>query len=555
MVKINLLNEMKFRFGFLTKTQTTILSAAGILAVTSGITTLLGLIKSRLLTTFFGISADLSVFYTADRIPSLIYSLFVVGVLSTVFIPIYADVLKKDENESHEVASVIINLGILFFGLFGGLAFIFTPQLINLISVGQFTPEEIQLGTNLMRIMLGAQLLLLLGSFLTSLAQTHNYFLLPSLAPIIYNLSMILGIVFLSDSYGIYGPSYGIIIGAGTYLLIQIPIIKKFNFKYKITLKIQNHYIKKILAIVPPRFLSVLINTTMGTIYNSMAILISKPSVIYLKFADQLQAFPVNLFGASIAAAALPTLSKNTNPNDPEKFKKVFITSLHQMLFFVLPCSVILLVLRVPVIRIIYGASKFPWEGTVKTAYTLAFFSLSIFSQSATLLITRAFYALKNTVTPLRTTAIFAPLNLLLCLLFIKGLNWGAWSIALAYSSTSVIETLVLLTLLGKALGGFNIKELLYPFVKMSYATVLMGICLYTPLKFLDKYVFDTTRTIQLLLITGVAGVFGLTAYLFFTKIFKVEEIQLMHKLIRKVGLGKILLETPKIETVAEIEN
>ncbi len=555
MVKLNLINEVKFRFGFLTKTQSTILSAAGILAATSGITAVLGLVKSRLLTTFFGVSTDLSVFYTADRIPTLIYSLFVVGVLSTVFIPIYADTLKKDGEDSHEVASTIINIGILFFMLFGGVAFIFAKQIIGLISVYQFSPQEILLGTNLMRLILGAQLLLLLGSFLTSLAQTHNYFLLPSLAPVVYNFSMILGTIFLSKNYGIYGPTYGILLGSLAYLAIQMPIIRKIDFKYSPKIITSSYYVKKIFAITPPRFINVLINTSMATIYNSLAILISKPSVIYLKFADQLQSFPISLFGASIAAAALPTFSKNANPNDSEKFKKVFITSLHQMLFFVLPCSVILLVLRVPVIRIIYGASKFPWESTVKTAYVLAFFSISIFSQCTTLLISRAFYALKNTTTPLKTTAVFAPLNLLLCLGFINLLNWGAWSIAFAYSITSIIETLVLLALLGKTLGGFNIKELLYPFVKMSYASLFMGISLYIPLKILDIFVFDTTKTLQLLGTTGVAGIFGLGAYLLFTKLLKVEEIQLMHKLIRKAGFGKSLLESPKVSMVTEIEN
>ena len=553
MVKFNLMNDIKFRLGFLTKAQSTIISAAGILAITSGATALLGLIKSRLLTSFFGVSTDLSVFYTADRIPTLIYSLFVIGVLSTVFIPIYSDSLKNAEENANKIASTIINFGMLFFVIFGGFAFIYARRIIEVISVYQFTPTEVTLGTNLMRIILLAQFFLLLGSFLTSLAQTHNLFLLPSLAPVIYNLSMILGIILLSEKLGIYGPTFGILIGALIYLLVQTPIIKKIKFEYKFTIQTKDEYIKKIISIIPPRFINVLINTSMATIYNSLAIMISKPSVIHLKFADQLQSFPISLFGASIASAALPTLSKNTK--DPEKFKKIFVTSLHQMLFFVLPCSVILLVLRVPVIRIVYGASKFPWESTVKTSYVLAFFSISMFSQCATLLVTRAFYALKDTITPLKTTGIFAPLNLVFCLIFINFWGWGTWSLAFAYSVTSILEMLLLLFLLGKRLGGFNIKELLYPFVKMSYASFFMGISLYIPLKLLDKFVFDTTKTMQLLAITGIASLLGMLAYLIFTKLFKVEEIQLMHQLIKKAGFKKALWESSKVTTVTEIEN
>lgn len=555
MVKSGIFGKVKFKFGFLTKAQSSILSAAGILAVTSGLSAVLGLAKNRLLTSYFGISPELSVFYTADKVPSLIYALFVVGVLSTVFIPIYAGALKRDKAEADKIASAMINFGSLFFILLGSLVFCFSRQIFNLISAFQYSPAEVDLGVSMMRVILLAQILLLWGSFLTSMAQTHGYFLLSSMAPVVYNLGMILGIVFFNQKCGIQSATWGVLGGAMAYFLMQTPIIKKIDLKYSFSWNINSSPMKKAFSSVPPRFLNVLITSSTGVIYNSLALLVSKSSVIYLKFADQLQSFPVTFFALSIASATLPVLSKNADSLENERFKKIFLTSLHQMLFFVLPCSVILLVLRVPVIRIVYGAAKFPWEGTLVTSYILAFFSLSIFSQSISLLSTRAFYALGDTKTPLKTSLFFAPLNLGLCYVLIAILQWGSWSISLAYSATSILESAVLIFLLGKRLWGFDVKSLLYPFVKMSYASVFMGISLYLPLKILDKFVFDTTRTIQLLATVEVAGALGMGAYLFFTRLFRVEEVWLMTDILRKFGIKKGLKEAPKISIPASPQN
>jgi putative peptidoglycan lipid II flippase len=191
-------------------------------------------------------------------------------------------------------------------------------------------------------------------------------------------------------------------------------------------------------------------------------------------------------------------------------------------------------------VRIVYGVSNFPWEATVKTSYALAFFSISIFSQSAVYLLTRAFYALKDTRTPVIISSITIVINILLSLLFIEVYHFGVWSIAFSYSITSIIDALAMLVLLSKKLGGFELKSIIVPFTKMSYAGVLMGISLYIPLKLLDQSVFDTTRTINLLALTAIAGTLGMATYLFFTKWFKVGEIQMFYKLFRKLNITEI---------------
>jgi putative peptidoglycan lipid II flippase len=387
--------------------------------------------------------------------------------------------------------------------------------------------------------MIVSQLILVFGSLATSVLQSFKYFVIPALAPVFYNLGMIAGIMFFSNTYGIYGPAIGVMLGAVLHFGIQLPTISLTGFKYLFTINLSDRGLKKVYSLVPPRILSVLMANLVGTINNSLAILISAPSVVFLRFAVQLQTLPVNLFGLSIASASLPTLSEESDRDQLKQFKRTFLTSFHQMMYFVIPFSVILLVLRIPVVRIVYGVSNFPWEATVKTAYVLAFFSLSIFAQSSNYLTTRAFYALKDTVTPVKVSLFTIFLNVLLSLFFVLYLGLGVWAVALSFTITSFIDMSLLLYLLDKKVDGFDLKKLIIPFTKISYAAVMMGITLYVPLKLLDRVVFDTTRTLNLLILTGIAGVSGMATYLFLTWLFKVEEIQLIYKLAKKIRLRK----------------
>ncbi|HSX39761.1 MAG TPA: murein biosynthesis integral membrane protein MurJ [Candidatus Saccharimonadales bacterium] len=538
MVKSTLKNGTNFLFN----TQNTIISAAFILAFATGLNAVLGLVKNRLLTHYFGVSDQLGVFYTADRIPSLIYSTLVVGALSTVFIPVFNGHYKKSPSTAWHTASSMITATLIFFLILGGIIFAGAPLVMEILSVGKFTPDQVTLGANLMRIMLVGQFILIFSSFLTSLLQSFKYFIIPALAPILYSFGMILGTILLSDRYGIYGPAIGVIIGAFFHMFIQIPLLKKIGYKYTLSLDFRDKGLREIYKLVPPRITSVILANTIATVNNSFAILVSTSSVIFLKFANQLQFFPVSLFGLSISAAALPTFSLESGDDDHEKFKKTFITSLHQMLFLVMPASVILFVLRVPVVRLVYGSANFPWEATLQTAYALGFFSISIFAQSAIYLLNRAFFAFRDTTTPVKISLVTICINIGLSLFFVNYLKWGVWSLAFSYSITSFMDTIVLLYFLSKKLGGFDLEKLLGPFTKISYASVFMGISLYLPLKLLDITVFDTSRTINLILLTGIACVAGGFSYLFFTKVFKVEEVQLLYKL-----LGKLQLRTKPV--------
>ena len=527
----------KTNFGSLfDKTQKTILSAAFILAVSSGVNAFLGFLKGRLLASYFGISSDLTVFYTADRIPNLVYSVLIVGAVSTVFIPIFTSLVKKDKEEAYKTASSIINATFLFFIIIGTLVFIFAPQIIEVLALGKFSPEQVDLGSKLMRIMIGSQLLLVAGSLTTSVLQSLNYFLIPAIAPVAYNMGMILGVIFLSSRFGIYGPAIGVLVGSIMHFCVQIPLLKRTGFKLSFSLNFKNKDFRKMFSLIPPRILSVILANLIQTVNNSLAILVSQPSVVYLKFALQLQTFPVSFCGLSMASASLPTLSSQHDENN--KFKETFTTAFLQTMFLAMPAGMILLILRVPAVRLVYGVARFPWEATVSTATALAFFSVSIFAQSANYLLTRSFYAMKDTKTPVIVSLITTVINIVLSVYFVTNLRLEVWAVAMAFSITSFMDTIILFFLLDKKVEGFDKKSIVVPFLKISSAAIIMAFMLYIPMKFLDNYVLDTAKTLNLIVLTAIAGVVGTGAYLLLTHLFKVKEIELFYKVLKKLNIS-----------------
>lgn len=226
-----------------------------------------------------------------------------------------------------------------------------------------------------------------------------------------------------------------------------------------------------------------------------------------------------------------------------EDFKLTFITSFNQVLYFVLPISVLLLVLRIPAVRLIFGAAQFDWAATVLTGKTLALFSLSIFAQALVYLVSRGFYALHDTKTPLIINALTTFLMIILAWFFIFFTQTGVLGIALSFSIASIIDFLLLLIVLDRKVHGFDKKELLLSDFKIFLATVFTGFALYVPIKLLDQLVFDTTKTINLILLTGISSLIGLSLYLFLTWVFDVKEAEMFILLFRKLGDWRQILK------------
>jgi putative peptidoglycan lipid II flippase len=533
-------------FTLLTTKQNSILSGAFVLMVTVFATKFLGLVRDRLLVHQFDTS-QVSIFFAAFRLPDLMFQLLIFGALSVAFIPVFTEQLnERGEKEAFTFASNILNISFALFAVLLIVAFIFV-DFFNGIFVPGFAGQQKILTNHLTQTILLGQLILVIGAFFIGIAQSYQRFIIPALAPLMYNVGIIIGIIFLTPSLGVLGPALGVVIGAALHVLIQLPLINSLGFRYKFTFDIFNSGVREVIRMISIRNVGLAIEQINETVSVALASLISYSSVTFLTFAQHLQVVPIGLFGATIAQAALPVLSVNKSKGQLPQFKEVLLTTLHQILFLTLPAAAILIVLRIPIVRLTFGASQFSWTDTVLTAQTLAWFSGGLAAQSAILLLVRGFYALKDTRTPVYASIITVTVNIVSSFIFIRWLHLDVWSLGLAYTLSSNIGFIFLLFFLYKKVDGFDLHKLLMPAFKMVLAATFAAIALYIPIKALDQLVFDTTRTFNLLLLTGIASIFGLSVYGFLVWCFKVRELQTFRDLVMKLYKRKTKMDTPEI--------
>ncbi len=442
--------------------QETILSAASVLMLVGLVSRFLGLLRDRVLVNFFT-PQDLDIYFAAARIPNFIFDLVIAGALSTAFIPVFSEYLARDKKEeAFRVASALISLSLVFFLGLAVFYFVLAEPISKLIAPG-FAPNQTLLMSKLTRIMLASQTFFILANFLTGIAYSFRRFIIPAVSLGLYNVGIIWGTALFSQKFGLYGPTLGMVLGAFLYLLVQLPLLKNLDFRFRWNLDYKNSGVKKITKLMAPRMLALLANQVDATVDVVLASLSSLGALTYFSFAQHLQFFPVSLFGLSIAQAALPTLSLAANKR--QEFKETFLTTLHQMFYLVVPTSIALLVLRIPLVRLAFGAALFDWEATVTTGYVVAGFAISIFAQSAAYFLARGFYALQDTRTPVVVQIVSIIIGISLSTTSILVFHRPVWWLALSYSLATFIHAGLLLVFLHRKVGGFGWRRLVMPFV------------------------------------------------------------------------------------------
>lgn len=530
----------------LLRRQTNILSAAFIIMSTGVLSLILGVVRNRTLVTIFPVEASnqSGIFIVSSKLPDFLFQVLIAAALSVAFIPVFSDLLTRNrEKDAQKMASAILTLTVSIFLGFALILFIFAPFFLSILNLGGgYNSQEMVMMTGLMRVMLVSQSLFIVATFFTVYLQSYNHFFIPGLAAATYNLGIIVGLIFLAPTLGIYGPAVGAVIGALSFVLLQLPKVLKSGFNYKFNLSFRAPGVTNVLHLMWPRMI------TNGVFYLGTITLVTLISFLsdpgrknlFFDYAQTVAFAPVSLFGNSIALAAFPILSREKERLD--EFRATFMSSFNQILFLILPVSVLLLVLRIPVVRILWGAHGFDWEATVLTGRTLAYFSISIFAQALILLVSRGFYALHDSKTPLIIGALSTFFLVGLSAIFILQLGLGIESIAVAFSIASITQLIVLFLLLDRKVGGFEKIPLLFSLTKFFFATVFTGFALYVPIKLLDQLVFDTTKTVNLLILTGISSLAGLSLYLFLAWIFNIKEAGTYILMFKKIGNWREIL-------------
>lgn len=553
MSKIKLLsNKIKTLFS---GQQNSVLSAATLIMIMIVFSRLLGLVRQRVLAHFFT-PDTLSLFFAAFRLPDTIFEVLVFGTFASAFIPVFTKSLKdsksKNQKKAWEVAGLVTNWGGIFFFVLAIIVITFAHPLYRIIAPGFSSSDQDKI-VILARILFAAQGFFVISYVLTAVLESSKRFFVPALAPLFYNLGIIIATILFSNNLGLLAPTIGVVIGAGSHFLVQLPLAIKLGFRFSRSLTLTPE-VKKIARLSLPRIIEVSFLQIAKFVELNLASLISLPAYTYFTFGNTIQLLPVGLFGTSIAKAALPTLSRQSD-NLPA-FKKTLFETLNQVVFLMTPIVAFLMVARIPVVRLIFGTDIFTWESTVETSLVVSAFSFGIFSQAINSILARSFYALTDTKTPVIVSISMLIVNIILDYIFVIKLHLPVWSLAAAFSFSTIIQSIILFTLITKKIHNGVKKTLYWPIFKIFISGIVSGSSMYFILKFFDKsvwvkklsfissldlpferFVLDTRYTGNLLILTVFVGLIGISIYILCLIILKSKEIN-MFKILFKRFIG-----------------
>ncbi len=538
--------------------------AALLLAGSMLLAQILALVRDRLLAATFGANSSLDIYYSAFRLPDLLFTTIASFVSVAVLIPFLIERLEKGEEESaRNFLSAVFSLFALVMVITSALAYFLMPYIAPWLTPGFDAQAQTELVT-LARILLLSPILLGLSNLLGSVTQAYRKFLVFSLSPVLYNLGIIVGIVVLAPIYGLKGLAFGVVLGALFHLAIQLPTLLKIGFWPKFSLKqikANLSLVKKMILISWPRTLTLSSNQLVIIFLVALASYLGKGAISVFNFALNLQSVPLSIVGISYSVAAFPTLSKHFARGHLDKFIDQIVGASRHIAFWSMPSLVMFIVLRAQIVRVILGSGNFDWTATRLTAACLALFSLSVLTQSLVLLLVRGYYAAGQTFKPLVANILSSLLTIILAFFFswlfktndtwrllwenllrVRGLpGVVVLMLPLAYSVGSIVNCLLLIIFF-----SWDYRLKIGPIFSSAgenlSAAVLGGVTAYSLLNYLSSYF--NLQTVAGIFAQGlIAGLAGLLVNVLALWIFGSEELVDIYRAVRhKFWRGEALL-------------
>jgi len=569
-------NYKKF-ISIINKEQTEILETAFLSMIPIILTKILGFLFGLIAATKFGnLDPDWQNFLLANAIPEFLTNVIIAGTIGSIVIPtLVSSKIKEGKEIFLDIFNTILNLCIIFLGLISLIIIVFgdsiIPLLINILSSsGDTSHADITIVIESTKILLFPQVILGISTFVSAGLNVYNRFIIPHFAPLFYNIGRLIGIVILYPMFGIQGLIYGIIIGSFFHLFIQLPQSLSIGFKYKPIIKINNLYIKEIFVVAIPRFFTLAIENLVRLISNFISYSF-RGGISALYFAEQITSFVPLVFSFTFSTAAYPKMASHYEKKEFKLIAEIIIKVLNNILFLVVPIITILIILRVPISRLFFGSlpnTSLSMYETYAIAWNILLFSFGLLFVCGKWFMYRAFYAIKDTKTPLITSILSFIITLISIFLFTNlfsfnseyslsstkfdinnffsrgNSNSGVGGIPLGFSIGYFIEFFLLIYLFNKKIK-LELKKHVMQFLKKLIAGVFMGIVMYLVYRIwhIFSYIIPEratadylgSTTINLLILTFITITVSFAVYILTCILFKIEEIGLFSKYINPI--------------------
>ncbi len=524
--------------------------AAFLLASAALCSQALGLLRDRALAHHFGASSALDVYYAAFRVPDFLYASVASFVAVTVLIPFLIERRGVTDAEEEFLNSVFTAF-VVVMGALCVIAYLSMPALMKSIVPG-FSSDQLRETTQLARVLLLSPLLLGISNLLGAITQSQQRFFVFAVGPLLYNLGILYGIIFLVPHFGLLGVVYGVVLGALCHALVQIPAVIKIGALPHLVWRPNMSIIQSVTMLSVPRTLALSAMHGATMVLLAMASRIDSGSIAVFMLAFNIQSIPLAIVGMSYSVAAFPTLARMWHGGEHDQFGTHIVTATRHIIFWSFPAIILFVVLRAQIVRTALGSGAFDWTATRLTAALLAIFALSVVAQSLVLLYTRACYAMGKTREALVTNVLGAFLVVLCAYVALRAFE--AIPIVRFFFETllrvsDISGTSVLMLALGYSMGllmnliflarvMIHAIPTLWSLVRRTFlhsfsASVVMGFVTYHGLQVFAP-IFNQESFFGIFSQGLISGVLGALAGLFILHLMQNPEIGEIHTSLKK---------------------
>jgi len=440
--------------------------AAGTVAAAMILSQVIGLLRGILVYQTFGTTASLDSFNAANRVTEVLFNLIAGGALGSAFIPTFTGLLAHEKRKSAwKLASSVANLLLITLTLISALAAVFAPVIVRhglFVLAPDLSAGQEALTIQLLRIMLPTVVLFGISGLVMGVLNAYQIFWIPALAPAMYSIGIIIGVLVLPASWGINRLAWGTVIGAGLHMAVQLPRLARLHGSYTRTLGLKMAEVREVARLMGPRIFGVAIVQINFIVNTIIALSLPEGSASAISLAFALMLMPQAAIAQSLAIAAMPTFSAQAALGKLDELRSSLAGALRGALLLALPAAVGLILLREPLIQFLYERGEFTSRSTEMVAWALLWYAAGLPAHSVVEIVSRAFYALHNTRTPVLIGAAAMSLNLAFSFLFSAWFERIGWmphgGLALANVLATTLEMLILLLLMRRRLNGLETR-------------------------------------------------------------------------------------------------
>ena len=495
----------------------------------------LGWLRLSVVGATFGLTAEYDAFQAAFKIPDALFNLLVAGALSSAFIPVFAGYLAKErEKEAWHVASSVMNVLVLALMALSALMWIAAPWLVPAIVAPGFerNPEQLELAIELTRVMLLSPIFMGLSSLVTGVLQSYRQFLAGAIAPLVYNGVQILFAIFAAPFLGIHALALGVVAGAAMMFLVQVPELTFRRTKYELAFDLGHPGVREVFLLAGPRTLSLGAVQLVFFVDTYLASTMPTGSLVALNYAFQLMLLPLGVFSIAISAAVFPALAHYASLGQATRMRQALHQAIRWILFLTLPTAILMVVLRRPIVNLLFQYGEFGPEARELVQACFLFYAVGLTGHALVQILARAYFASRDTTTPVALTLISIGVNVVLAV--VLGPRFGINGLALANSVATLVEATLLLALLAPR-ARLRLVGLGYTTLKQITASLFMGVAMFLFIRFTNipfDLALDPPKPL-LFVQTLLAAAFGIGVYLLAAWAIRIGELQEVIAVVR----------------------